>query len=251
MRLKIFISISIVLLLSSLGFWLWFRSTKVYDYMPPDMVWVHECYTKQNPKCCLSSVDAMRAGNYRLAEDGACPPNTIKNSMLCADSLIWCQPAVPTSSSAFVPSLPNISHDWQTYRNSEIGVQFEYPSAWGVRYVDKKIVVTSDKNNEPHDIDPEKDSYFSVYLRDKLSSTSTLSAWFKNISSTADPVPSEVAITTINNHSAIRALLSFPGTKDYLYFIDNNGAIYELDQYVNSRYESAYQHILSTFRFIP
>lgn len=52
-----------------------------------------QCQTKPGANCCLNSVARMRAGNFKLEEEGGCPIDYEHQMLLCQDTLIWCQPA--------------------------------------------------------------------------------------------------------------------------------------------------------------
>ncbi len=51
------------------------------------------CKAKQSEGCCLASVEAMKASNYRLVPQEGCPVGYQPNMMQCIDSYRWCQPA--------------------------------------------------------------------------------------------------------------------------------------------------------------
>ncbi|MEI8360843.1 MAG: hypothetical protein WCG01_01835 [bacterium] len=42
--------------------------------------------------CCISSVGAMKAGNYKLSENNICGDGYVRNEMKCLDSYQWCEP---------------------------------------------------------------------------------------------------------------------------------------------------------------
>lgn len=50
------------------------------------------CGARSSVNCCLSSVSAMRRGNYLMAPGPGCPEGTLENKLRCKDSLVWCEP---------------------------------------------------------------------------------------------------------------------------------------------------------------
>ena len=50
------------------------------------------CRTKKSVNCCMSSVTAMRKGNFTLAPDSGCPDEMVQNKLRCVDSFTWCEP---------------------------------------------------------------------------------------------------------------------------------------------------------------
>jgi|SRR3989344_8089759 len=53
------------------------------------------CQSRTSKACCRSSVDVMRAHNYKLIPEGPteiCPEGYARNGQRCLDSYRWCQP---------------------------------------------------------------------------------------------------------------------------------------------------------------
>ena len=74
----------------------------------------------QGSSCCLASVNAMKSGNYQLANNGECPLGFIKDQEICLDSLVWCVPQELQTAG------------WNTYASpASLGFSIKYPSDLG------------------------------------------------------------------------------------------------------------------------
>ena len=51
-----------------------------------------KCLHKSSYGCCMSSVRAMKNGNYTLSENDTCGDGFRSNVMKCMDSFQWCEP---------------------------------------------------------------------------------------------------------------------------------------------------------------
>lgn len=51
----------------------------------------NDCLKKENKECCLSSVEAMRVGNYGLLTKEECPKYYVSNAKNCTGGYVWCQ----------------------------------------------------------------------------------------------------------------------------------------------------------------
>lgn len=51
-----------------------------------------QCLQKSSYGCCISSVRAMKDGDYRLNENNTCKDGFTLNMMKCVDSFKWCEP---------------------------------------------------------------------------------------------------------------------------------------------------------------
>jgi len=52
------------------------------------------CMGRRDTPCCLSSLKAMRAGNYLPQPEQGCPDETIPDRLRCAGSYVWCMPTL-------------------------------------------------------------------------------------------------------------------------------------------------------------
>jgi hypothetical protein len=51
-----------------------------------------ECQAKRTGGCCMSSVQNMLSGNYKLSPGSGCPDGYKRNMLKCIDSYQWCEP---------------------------------------------------------------------------------------------------------------------------------------------------------------
>jgi len=53
---------------------------------------IENCKLKDSQNCCISSVQYMEKGNYKLYTNLGCSKGFQENMLLCIDSYKWCEP---------------------------------------------------------------------------------------------------------------------------------------------------------------
>lgn len=89
--LSVIIGLIIILVVGSI----YFQSTQKQDISElPDYYknLTKECESKGSYNCCMSSVNNMADGNYKLASETGCPEEYQPNMLKCIDSFKWCEP---------------------------------------------------------------------------------------------------------------------------------------------------------------
>jgi len=51
-----------------------------------------ECKSRSSYNCCMSSVNNMANGNYKLEPETGCPDGYQRNMLKCIDTFVWCEP---------------------------------------------------------------------------------------------------------------------------------------------------------------
>ena len=72
---------------------------------------------EENQSCCFASVDAMRAGNYKLAPEGGCPEGYNGNLLECVSSYKWCEPVTATTTSETASSSESNKNENEYFMN--------------------------------------------------------------------------------------------------------------------------------------
>ena len=94
---KIVITSAIIALILVILIWVGYLNinqkpdnSKLYDYY---QTLAKECESKQSYGCCISSVNNMADGNYKLMPDNGCLEGYKPSMLKCIDSFKWCEPS--------------------------------------------------------------------------------------------------------------------------------------------------------------
>lgn len=91
-----------ILLVLGIGFghepWNKFLQQKRAEtFSPPYQSLADQCLAKNDPECCLNSVETMQEKKYTLAQknrvgEDVCDAPLVTNRIVCPDSYTWCEP---------------------------------------------------------------------------------------------------------------------------------------------------------------
>ncbi len=70
----------------------WALKNKINNYSDYYKQLIEGCKSKNNQSCCISSVQYMQNGNFKLAPKSGCPEGFQKDMLKCIDSYKWCRP---------------------------------------------------------------------------------------------------------------------------------------------------------------
>ena len=147
----------------------------------------------------------------------------------------------------------NQTSDWKTYRNDELGFRFKYPLNWFVSEYPNGAVNLSNvaTRSELSDESLQNEADFEVLIRKnanpkKLDAETWYTEYFKYGFSSD---PKSKILTKVDNKPAIRLELSEIGSRFHYYVLNNTDAI-EIINMDQPKFNSTFQQILSTFKFI-
>lgn len=80
--------------------------------------------------CCLSSVENMEQGGFKLAYGNICPQGMAANKSKCKTSNAWCEPEKQSNLSQ------GNKIEWETYTNADYGFMVLYPKSEFQVYTD-------------------------------------------------------------------------------------------------------------------